>query len=105
MHILPDHAHPLVRPAVSALDVFGANSAREAMILLGYWRRRQELTLADIDAVLSHYGDRVSDPRSADPDPTGSTYQRESDEPARLVPPCVEGRYLTGRQTSEGGPR
>jgi hypothetical protein len=83
--ILPDHAHPLVRAAVTALDSFGAVSAREATILIGYWARRDELTAADITDVLSHYGDR------------------SADRPPAPRPATADD--ATGRHHTEGGPR
>ena len=55
MHIIPD-TRPVVRAAVAALDAFGAATARQATQLLGYWARYDELTSADIDAVLSYSG-------------------------------------------------
>jgi hypothetical protein len=110
MHIMPElrpTARPTARAAVIALDAFGAVSAREATILIGYWARRNELTPADIDAVLSHYADRhavpvpVPAPRPApDADPTGLTYQREPDDPGPKIvrPYLVDGWSATGRE-------
>jgi hypothetical protein len=113
--ILPDHAHPLVRAAVTALDSFGAVSAREATILIGYWARRDQLTPADVDAILSHYGDRPADPSPAPvpapgpspaDDPLGMGYQPAPDElDLRLVPPYVEGYPASGWHHTEGGTR
>lgn len=48
---------PIVRAAIAALDAFGTVTRREAVILLGYWARRDKLTAADVAQVLAHYPD------------------------------------------------
>lgn len=53
----PAIPRPIVRAAIAALDEFGATSAREASILLGYWCRRDQLGQADIVDILAAYGD------------------------------------------------
>lgn len=59
---------PAVRAAITALDTFGAVNVRTATALLGYWRRRDELSDADVAAVLAHYDDdnrlRFAEPRA-----------------------------------------
>ena len=109
MHIIPD-TRPVVRAAVAALDAFGAATARQATQLLGYWARYDELTSADIDAVLSYF--RCTDPTPAprsrnDGDSTGLTYDREANEPepGRLVPPYVQVLQPTGRRFPMNGAR
>lgn len=46
---------PLVRAAITTLDLFGALSAREARVLLGMWARRGELTADQAEQVIAHY--------------------------------------------------
>lgn len=48
---------PIARAAIAALDAFGTLTRREAVILLGYWARRDQLTATDVSQVLAHYPD------------------------------------------------
>jgi hypothetical protein len=101
---------PVVRAAVRALDAFGAHSAREATILLGYWCRRDELTPADIDEVLSYYQDPentrpVPAPRTGPDGPTGLTKGRGASGLNQLVSPYADGRVVIGRHCSGAAQR
>ncbi|WP_422733013.1 hypothetical protein ACN26Y_17255 [Micromonospora sp. WMMD558] len=116
MTITPDH-QSVVRAAVAALDAFGAHSAREATILIGYWCRRDELTPDDVDAVLRRYPDRATDSLPPTPtpytaasphragdatigDPGGWTYDRAHDTktPGGPIPGIIAGYPVGGRR-------
>jgi hypothetical protein len=53
-----DPRPPIVRAAITSLDLFGAVSRQQAFALLGMWARRAELDEAQVEEVLSHYPSR-----------------------------------------------
>jgi hypothetical protein len=77
---------PIARVALTALAIFGTTDAEQARTLLDLWGRRNEMTDADVSAVLAAF------------DPPATDFDRDmTTPPGGPLPTGVHGYAVTGR--------